>query len=453
MLTLLQQIDSRPNSASVAIIDADDLLEDPLGVMQAFSKAVQLPFHEGMLSWKAGPVAELASPFTGWTEDVQNSTGLQKRPMRSPPPSVLTLPNEVQQTITLAMAVYKIMSVRRVLADGALPTAHESVSSSDTTKGGGASMGVISITGTIIILASSVLWVGYAEILQRAHRDTWDKPYCQALVLKGAWSITALIWLAARRYQRAYGFAGEITFRKPLKVTKRTVLLSLVLMVFVQVASVTFISSLSLTSVSANTAIYQTNPLLVYVFSLLILQEKASYPKFAAVLLAMGGVGLVITGRQSSLHWIEGESSSMYGYILVTISTTVFSLKEVLFKRFFPSLALSPTPITDAMLCVGIIGVGSIIFLFPTLWMLDFPLRGGPISKIRGLPSWGSNAAGARRAGGVVVVVRGGRWPSCGRKRCVRHSPTSGLEVERPVHVGGRVRQRGRHPREVAEHA
>jgi len=105
------------------------------------------------------------------------------------------------------------------------------------------------------------------------------------------------------------------------------------------------------------------------VISLWLLQEKASIRKLCTVMLAMVGALLVISGRGP---WGEGATvSGVRGYVLVVASMAVFSLKEVLFKRFFPSLALSPTPFTDAMLCVGIIGIGSVAILFPSLALLD----------------------------------------------------------------------------------
>jgi len=227
------------------------------------------------------------------------------------------------------------------------------------------------------VLVAVVLWVFNAEMLQRTYTPSWDKPYCAGLMLKGSWSIMMLMWLLASRWQRM--FEDEITFRKPLKVSRSTVLLSLGVMLLVQAASVTWIASLPRTPVSANTAIYQINPLLVYAFSIPLLGERVSKYKLAAVVLAVCGVWLVAMGRQDETDGADAgvaaaEDASRHdswGYVLVTVSTTIFSLKEVLFKRLFPSVALSPTPLTDAMLCVGIIGLGSVVFLPPTLWVLD----------------------------------------------------------------------------------
>ena len=60
-----------------------------------------------------------------------------------------------------------------------------------------------------------------------------------------------------------------------LQPTFRVVSFSLLMMVLVLAASTSFIASLSLTSVSVNTAIYNVNPLIVYLFSIPLLGEKA----------------------------------------------------------------------------------------------------------------------------------------------------------------------------------
>ena len=180
MWDLLRYIDGT-GAPPPAIIDADDLLEDPAGVMEAFSSAVGLPYSQSMLSWPAGPVKELESPFSGWTDDVQKSTGIKRREKRTPPPSVLTLPDEVQECIARAMAVYKKMAPRRLRGHGVVGDLEgeimqealrgDSLKASDTNT--------VSLLGMTLCLLSVLLWVTNAEFLQRAYTPEWDKPYCQ----------------------------------------------------------------------------------------------------------------------------------------------------------------------------------------------------------------------------------------------------------------------------------
>ena len=62
MAAMMAHLDEQPDCPPYAIIDADDLLEDPAGMMEAYCDALALPFDESMLSWQPGPVPELASP-------------------------------------------------------------------------------------------------------------------------------------------------------------------------------------------------------------------------------------------------------------------------------------------------------------------------------------------------------------------------------------------------------
>ena len=55
----------------------------------------------------------------------------------------------------------------------------------------------------------------------------------------------------------------------------------------------------------------------------------------------------------------------------VLLSSAFFALKEVLYKRYFPLSYRSPLPVTDACLCVGLIGAISAVALVPWLCFLD----------------------------------------------------------------------------------
>ena len=123
MAAMMAHLDEQPDCPPYAIIDADDLLEDPAGMMEAYCDALALPFDESMLSWQPGPVPELASPWTGWTDDVQQSSGIRRRAKRSAPPEISSLPQEVQDTINEAMPIYDAMYARRIRAYSALAAA------------------------------------------------------------------------------------------------------------------------------------------------------------------------------------------------------------------------------------------------------------------------------------------------------------------------------------------
>lgn len=104
-----------PGEAPPPIIDADDLLEDPEGVLRAYCAALGLPFDSSMLHWGDKPVPRQLreSAWSGWTEAVCSSPGVVPR-MRVPLPSLDGLPEEVLDAIAEAMPIYEQMHARRI---------------------------------------------------------------------------------------------------------------------------------------------------------------------------------------------------------------------------------------------------------------------------------------------------------------------------------------------------
>ena len=60
------------------VIDSDDLLRDPHGIVKAYCEAVGIPFIPEALSWEAGSETSQYSWYDGgsWHESLKNSTGL-----------------------------------------------------------------------------------------------------------------------------------------------------------------------------------------------------------------------------------------------------------------------------------------------------------------------------------------------------------------------------------------
>jgi len=114
MAAILDHVEQQADAPPCVIIDADDLLQDPEGVMASYCEAVGLPFHPSMLSWQPGPVKELESPWSGWTDDVINSSGITRRAKTSELPSLDELPPEVRETIAEAVPIYERMHARRL---------------------------------------------------------------------------------------------------------------------------------------------------------------------------------------------------------------------------------------------------------------------------------------------------------------------------------------------------
>jgi hypothetical protein len=114
---LLLHLERQDGVPPITIIDADDLLADPEGMMTAYCEATGLPFDRSMLSWEPGCPPQLESPWTGWTDDVTRSRGLlcsASSPARAPCAAldVGALPSEVRDAINEARPIYAAMYKR-----------------------------------------------------------------------------------------------------------------------------------------------------------------------------------------------------------------------------------------------------------------------------------------------------------------------------------------------------
>lgn len=67
------------------VIDSDDLLEDPYGIVEAYCRASGIPFLPEALSWEPGERNEVLWYDTGgvWHANLKNSDGLKPQPRES----------------------------------------------------------------------------------------------------------------------------------------------------------------------------------------------------------------------------------------------------------------------------------------------------------------------------------------------------------------------------------
>ncbi len=65
------------------VIDSDDLLEDPFGMVEAYCNAVGIPYIEEALSWEPGDREEVSWYDGGsWHANLRDSDGLKPQPRR-----------------------------------------------------------------------------------------------------------------------------------------------------------------------------------------------------------------------------------------------------------------------------------------------------------------------------------------------------------------------------------
>ncbi|EEY20650.1 conserved hypothetical protein [Verticillium alfalfae VaMs.102] len=68
--------------SNLTVVDADDLLDDPEGILRAYCKRVGLDFHDGMLNWSDDDTAFAQDKFAKWVgfhDDALSSCNLRAR--------------------------------------------------------------------------------------------------------------------------------------------------------------------------------------------------------------------------------------------------------------------------------------------------------------------------------------------------------------------------------------
>ena len=105
------------------LVDADDLLADPAGILEAWCDAVGLPWEAGITSWEAG-MPETWQKWPGWHDDAATSTGFA--PRNKPPSAAETSankaattpddPEEVTAAIVKAQPIYDRLYEKRLRA-------------------------------------------------------------------------------------------------------------------------------------------------------------------------------------------------------------------------------------------------------------------------------------------------------------------------------------------------
>ena len=99
---------------SPVVVDADDLLDDPEGIMRSYCSAMGLKFKEGMTKWNPGPVADFECLWTGWHDNVFNSSGITRKETRNYATAGRALPAEWREAIANLMPCYQEMRKYRI---------------------------------------------------------------------------------------------------------------------------------------------------------------------------------------------------------------------------------------------------------------------------------------------------------------------------------------------------
>jgi hypothetical protein len=97
------------------VIDSDDLLEDPHGIVEAYSNAVGIPYIEESLSWEPGNRDEVSWYDGGsWHANLRDSDGLKAQPRQYL--DISEAPDRVREIYEIVLPHYQHLHANRLHA-------------------------------------------------------------------------------------------------------------------------------------------------------------------------------------------------------------------------------------------------------------------------------------------------------------------------------------------------
>jgi hypothetical protein len=99
------------------VIDSDDLLENPHGIVEAYCHAIGIPFIESALSWEPGDRDEVSWYDGGsWHSNLRDSDGLKPQPRSAI--DISDAPDHVKQMYDACLPHYDHLYANRLKAPG-----------------------------------------------------------------------------------------------------------------------------------------------------------------------------------------------------------------------------------------------------------------------------------------------------------------------------------------------
>ena len=232
-------------------------------------------------------------------------------------------------------------------------------------------------------------WVAMAELLQGLDNSSYDKPFFQRYFIQSFYTLGLPMWAIARavRLQKSGGQekeslledGGEPGYESMQTKASPTLPPSIVnfqtLKVGILLGLISFFSgwiwyvSLPITSVAANTTIYQSASVFVYLFSIPALNEPVTLRKAMSVVVSLVGVGLIAFAPKDG-ESTAGHNSTVMGYVWTFVTTILYSVWEVSFKVLGPEEEES-TLEEDSCFIFGLTGLANIVLIWPGLFIVD----------------------------------------------------------------------------------
>eukprot|EP00916_Digyalum_oweni_P019666 GHVL01032822.1.p1 GENE.GHVL01032822.1~~GHVL01032822.1.p1 ORF type:complete len:382 (-),score=70.51 GHVL01032822.1:68-1213(-) len=223
-------------------------------------------------------------------------------------------------------------------------------------------MGENKIYATICIFFIVVTWLSMAELVDEIE-SKFPNSYFLTYIAHSTYTIFIPIWYIIKKiYYNNDNFIGYFSWTYYFIASIPTSIIAFI-------SGWLWYESLPLTSVSGNSAIYQSASCMVFMFSICILNEQIDIIKTTSVTICVTGV-CFISFFPSKDKSIGNTNPSFIGYILCFISMILYALYEVLYKKWAVN-DRDIYPLCNAIRFLGLVGLSTTIFCAPPLLIVD----------------------------------------------------------------------------------
>ena len=205
-----------------------------------------------------------------------------------------------------------------------------------------------------------------------------SRPWMITYAARVAWSSVLLLW--GGWYLSTTISPTDIILAHP---PGHYVLWLVVLGWVVAACAYTWFISLSGMPVSANTAVYNTTPIFVFIISIPALGERVTLKKVLATLFAVAGVAVVALDSNKPAC---GGESHFSAYLWCLLSVLFYALYEVGVKKYLQSPS-ETYPVANSLLLLGSLGVISVALFWPFFYILHGLPDTWALHEEMGMPS------------------------------------------------------------------
>ena len=194
------------------------------------------------------------------------------------------------------------------------------------------------------------------------------RPWLITYAARLAWASVLALWCGWFMATRESRSPSDVILAYPLR---HYVLWLPIMSATVAACAYTWFISLNGMPVSANTAVYNTTPVFVFIISVPVLGEKVTLKKVLATACAVAGVAVVaLDSNPPACPSTASGEFEFAPYAWCLLSVLLYSLYEVGVKKFLQSPA-ETYPVANSLLLLGTLGLVALLLFWPMFLLLN----------------------------------------------------------------------------------